>query len=245
MESCYFCGETNPLVLENAHLIPQSVGKQVVRESEGEINVERTISLCRNCHKKFETLLRPFVKYTKLHIEEKEEGRNGESEPVEIVGYLKEPVTGDVKGYLDIYTEDSYDPFSERPFATLRYANVNVIDKALSLKKDKKFGKFIVKDGFVIDIIPTERVSIPTEEEELNIDLVMSGKARSLRDKKQVVLGTLIEMEKDTGMVEKSELLEKLETEREIARGEAEALLIRMLKDGTIWVPKERYLKKT
>ncbi len=90
-----------------------------------------------------------------------------------------------------------------------------------------------------------EEVGIDISSHKLDIDLIMTGKPKSLRDKLQVVLGTLIEMEKETGMVEKSALLEKLETEREIVRGEAERLLGQMLREGTIYEPKEGHLKKT
>jgi len=88
-------------------------------------------------------------------------------------------------------------------------------------------------------------VGIDVSSHKLDIDIIMTGKPKSLRDKLQVVLGTLIEMEKDTGMVERSALLEKLETESSILSGEAERLLGQMLREGTIYSPKEGYLKKT
>jgi replicative DNA helicase Mcm len=88
-------------------------------------------------------------------------------------------------------------------------------------------------------------VGIDISSHKLDIDIIMTGKPKSLRDKLQVVLGTLIEMEKDTGMVERSALLEKLETESSILSGEAERLLGQMLREGTIYSPKEGYLKKT
>jgi len=52
-------------------------------------------------------------------------------------------------------------------------------------------------------------------------------------------------MEKETGTVNKSELLEKLEAEYDIVRGEAERLIGQLVKEGTIYSPKEGYLKKT
>ena len=90
-----------------------------------------------------------------------------------------------------------------------------------------------------------EEVGIDISSHKLDIDIIMTGKPKSLRDKLQVVLGTLIEMERDTGMVERSALLEKLETESSILSGEAERLLGQMLREGTIYSPKEGYLKKT
>jgi replicative DNA helicase Mcm len=90
-----------------------------------------------------------------------------------------------------------------------------------------------------------EEVGIDVSSHKLDIDIIMTGKPKSTRDKLQVILGTIIEMEKETGMVEKSALLEKLETERDVMRGEAEKLIGQLLKEGTIYSPKTGYLKKT
>jgi len=54
-----------------------------------------------------------------------------------------------------------------------------------------------------------------------------------------------VEMEKETGMVEKTALLDKLTKERDITSQEAERLLQQLEKDGTIYRPREGYLKKT
>jgi len=88
-------------------------------------------------------------------------------------------------------------------------------------------------------------VGIDVSSHKLDIDIIMTGKPKSTRDKLQVILGTIIEMEKETGMVEKSALLDKLETERDVMRSEAEKLIGQLLKEGTIYSPKTGYLKKT
>jgi replicative DNA helicase Mcm len=90
-----------------------------------------------------------------------------------------------------------------------------------------------------------EEVGIDVSSHKLDIDIIMTGKPKSTRDKMQVILGTIIEMEKETGMVEKSALMEKLETERDVLRVEAEKLLGQLLKEGTIYSPKTGYLKRT
>jgi DNA replicative helicase MCM subunit Mcm2 (Cdc46/Mcm family) len=55
----------------------------------------------------------------------------------------------------------------------------------------------------------------------------------------------MIEMEKETGIVEKAALLNELETKYKISRNEAERLLGQLLREGTIYEPREGYLKKT
>jgi len=78
-----------------------------------------------------------------------------------------------------------------------------------------------------------------------DIDIIMTGKPKSVRDKLQTVLSTLMEMEKETGVVEKTALLSELETKFQISRGEAERLIRQLLREGTIYEPREGYLKKT
>jgi len=78
-----------------------------------------------------------------------------------------------------------------------------------------------------------------------DIDLIYSGKPKSMRDRLQIILGTIIEMEKETGMVEKTALIDKLTKERDMDAQEAEKLLTQLEKEGTIYRPREGYLKKT
>ncbi len=78
-----------------------------------------------------------------------------------------------------------------------------------------------------------------------DIDLIYTGKPKSLRDKLQVILGTVIEMERETGMVERAALLDKLTRERDVDAQEAEKLLGQLEREGTIYRPRDGYLKKT
>ena len=90
-----------------------------------------------------------------------------------------------------------------------------------------------------------EEVGIDLSSYKIDIDIIMTGKPKSMRDRLQTVLSTLMEMEKDTGIVEKIVLLNELETRYKIPRGEAERLLGQLLREGTIYEPREGYLKKT
>ena len=90
-----------------------------------------------------------------------------------------------------------------------------------------------------------EEVGIDVSSHKMDIDLIMTGKPKSLRDRLQVMLDAIVEMEKETGMVQKSRLLQKLEKDYEIAGPDAERLLGQLQKEGTIYSPREGYLKKT
>jgi replicative DNA helicase Mcm len=90
-----------------------------------------------------------------------------------------------------------------------------------------------------------EEVGIDLSSFKVDIDIIMTGKPKSVRDKLHTVLSTLMEMERDTGIVEKALLLSELEAKFKIPRGEAEKLLGQLLREGTIYAPREGYLKKT
>jgi len=230
MTKCYFCGESNPLVLENAHLIPQSIGSEVFKDSKGKVNINKTITLCRNCHKKFEMLLRPFVKYAQVRLDDKNQE---EGEHIEIFGYLADCIPGQDGSFLSIYDRHGFDI---TPFASLPIANRDVVDKALLLKSDGKYGKFVVKNGFVLDIIPVET---PKEE----VKTVRTS--RSLREKLAIVLALTVKMEEETGMVKTAKLLKKLKSEFKVSDEEAKALMGELIRDGRLYSPKKGYLKKT
>jgi replicative DNA helicase Mcm len=90
-----------------------------------------------------------------------------------------------------------------------------------------------------------EEVGIDLSSYKIDIDLIMTGKPKSVRDKLQTVLSTLMQMEKETGIVEKTALLNELEAKYTIPTGEADRLIAQLLREGTIYEPREGYLKKT
>lgn len=90
-----------------------------------------------------------------------------------------------------------------------------------------------------------EEVGIDVTSRKIDIDIIMTGKPKSVRDKLQIVLGSIVEMERETGMVEKTALLDKLEREYDIPLSEAERLIGQLIREGTIYSPRDGYLKKT
>jgi replicative DNA helicase Mcm len=90
-----------------------------------------------------------------------------------------------------------------------------------------------------------EEVGIDLSSYKIDIDIIMTGRSKSMRDRLQIILTALIEMEKETGMVEKGSLETELEEKYKISRAEADRLLSQLLREGTIYEPREGYLKKT
>jgi replicative DNA helicase Mcm len=90
-----------------------------------------------------------------------------------------------------------------------------------------------------------EEVGIDMSSYKVDIDLIMTGRPKSIRDRLHVVLSTLMDMEKVTGIVEKDALVNELETKQKIPKGEVERMIGQLLREGTIYEPREGCLKKT
>ena len=89
-----------------------------------------------------------------------------------------------------------------------------------------------------------EQVGIDMTTGEIDIDLIMTGKPRSLQNKLQRVLSVLTEMERATGLVKDEDLYQRLEEEHNMSRSEAGRLIRILLRDGTIYSPRPGYFKK-
>jgi replicative DNA helicase Mcm len=90
-----------------------------------------------------------------------------------------------------------------------------------------------------------EEVGIDLSSYKIDIDLIMTGRPKSIRDRLHVILSVLMDMEKVTGIVEKDALVNELETKHQISRGESERMIGQLLREGTIYEPREGCLKKT
>jgi len=92
-----------------------------------------------------------------------------------------------------------------------------------------------------------EEVGIDIKSHKFDIDILMTGKPKSVQDQLHAILNTLVEMEKETetGMVKRSDLLDKLSSEFDIKAGDAEKLIRQLVREGTVYEPRNGYLKKT
>lgn len=88
-------------------------------------------------------------------------------------------------------------------------------------------------------------VGVDTTTGKVDIDVIMTGKPKSLRDKMQLVLQTLADMERETGTVEDAVLFESLSKKVEINEGEAKTLVNQLIKEGILYQPKPGHLKRT
>jgi len=89
-----------------------------------------------------------------------------------------------------------------------------------------------------------EEVGIDVSTHMRDIDIIMVGKPKSMQDKLRLILDAIVEMSKDTGMVEKKQLLEELSSKYKIEALEAQKLIGRMIRDGTIYERRPGFLSK-
>jgi replicative DNA helicase Mcm len=90
-----------------------------------------------------------------------------------------------------------------------------------------------------------EEVGIDMSSFKVDIDLIMTGRPKSIRDRLGIVLSTIMDMEKVTGIVERDVLVNELETKHKIPRSEIERMIGQLLREGTVYEPREGCLKKT
>ncbi|HKZ88105.1 MAG TPA: minichromosome maintenance protein MCM [Candidatus Bathyarchaeia archaeon] len=90
-----------------------------------------------------------------------------------------------------------------------------------------------------------EEVGIDMSSYKMDIDLIMTGRPKSVRDKLQVVLSAVVAMERETGTVEKDALVAELESKHKLSRSEIERMIGQLLREGTLYEPGEGRLKKT
>jgi len=92
--------------------------------------------------------------------------------------------------------------------------------------------------------ISLQDVGIDTATGRADIDVIMTGKPKSLRDKMQAVLNAFSELEKQLGIVEESTLYQTLSRNLDMTDEEVRRLVGQLVKEGILYSPKPGHLKK-
>ena len=90
-----------------------------------------------------------------------------------------------------------------------------------------------------------EESGIDVSSHKIDIDIIMTGKPKSMQDKLKVILTVLRDMEAETGAANRPDMLDRLTSGFDIQRGEAERLIGQLIREGMIYEPRTGYLKKT
>ncbi len=230
MRSCYFCGESNKLVLECAHITPRCIGDKVYDKSNGSVDVELTVDLCANCHKKLERLQNPYVKFVKTAFEFDEKKQidltNAEVFQADIIG-----VSANNNRPFVTLARESFD------LGTEVRLHSSIIGNALVAWSNNDTVDISVVDGLIVDIVKAKKVKSSKKPQ--------FEAPRSLRDKLSIILGVLSELEKKTGIVNKQVLLDSLKTNYGLDYTESSRMIKQMISEGTLFEPRKDFLKIT
>ena len=90
-----------------------------------------------------------------------------------------------------------------------------------------------------------EQVGVDVQTGQIDIDILYSGKPRSLQTQLQKLLQVISEMERVSGSVRDDDLYDALQSDHGIGRAEAARLIGVLMKDGTIYSPRPGYYKRT
>jgi replicative DNA helicase Mcm len=90
-----------------------------------------------------------------------------------------------------------------------------------------------------------EQVGIDVSTGQIDIDILYTGKPRSLQNQLQKVLQVIGDMERTSGTVRDDDLYDTLQSDYSINRSEAARLISVLIKDGTIYSPRPGYYKRT
>lgn len=101
------------------------------------------------------------------------------------------------------------------------------------------------KSAIRIMTVSLSDVGVDVKTGAMDIDVIMTGKPRSLRDSFQRVIETVAELERETGTVEETVLIAALVDKEKMEDREARRLIGQLIKEGILYSPKPGRLKRT
>ncbi|MEM4461710.1 MAG: minichromosome maintenance protein MCM [Candidatus Bathyarchaeia archaeon] len=93
--------------------------------------------------------------------------------------------------------------------------------------------------------VTLEQVGFDIASGKIDIDIIMTGKPKSMRDKLQLILSVVSKLEKEGGAASRDDLVKILEEEYGMDKTESIKLINQMLKEGTLYEHRPGFLKKT
>ena len=101
------------------------------------------------------------------------------------------------------------------------------------------------KSAIRIMTVSLSDVGVDVKTGSMDIDVIMTGKPRSLRDSFQKVIETVAELERETGTVEETVIIAALVEKERMEEREARRLIGQLIKEGILYSPKPGRLKRT
>lgn len=93
--------------------------------------------------------------------------------------------------------------------------------------------------------VSLQDAGIDTTTGKVDIDVIMTGKPKSVRDKMAFVMDCVAEMEKETGLVEEKVLYETLSKKIDVSEDEARRIVGQLIREGILYSPKTGTIRRT
>ncbi|MEM3516606.1 MAG: ATP-binding protein [Candidatus Bathyarchaeia archaeon] len=90
-----------------------------------------------------------------------------------------------------------------------------------------------------------QNVGIDVTTGKIDIDVIMTGKPKSLRDTMQIVRAAIAELQDEDGVVEEQKLYKTLIEKFELKEDDVKKAVNQLLKEGLLYAPKPGFLKRT
>ncbi len=101
------------------------------------------------------------------------------------------------------------------------------------------------KSAIRIMTVSLSDVGVDVKTGAMDIDVIMTGKPRSLRDSFQKVIEVVAELERETGTVEETVIIAALVDREKMEERECRRLIGQLIKEGILYSPKPGRLKRT
>ena len=92
--------------------------------------------------------------------------------------------------------------------------------------------------------VSLQNVGIDTTTGKMDIDVIMTGKPKSVRDRMGIVLDYVAQVEKESGMVEERALYDAVSKKIEVTEDEARRIVGQLIRDGVLYSPKTGFLRR-
>ena len=89
-----------------------------------------------------------------------------------------------------------------------------------------------------------QAVGIDTSTGHFDIDVIMTGTPKSMRDKMQSILSTVTALERETGAVEEDALYKAIAAKGDVSEEDARRFVAQLIRDGTLYAPTPNHLKR-
>jgi replicative DNA helicase Mcm len=168
---------------------------------------------------------------------------------IELASQIKTTMTHEAKTRLkDYYLEmrkatEQEDAISITPRQLQSLIRLSEAHAKLHLRESVLLSD--VTDAYKVFSTFLEQVAVDVITGHIDIDVLVTGKSKSLRIQLQKVLQVVDEMERISGAVKETDLYDVLSTDYGVNRGETARLISNLLNDGLIYMPRPQYYRRT